>query len=191
MITNFNQLDLSKSYTYKDYLSWNFPERVELILGKIFKMSPAPSRYHQRVSTNLMYFYNNFLWKSTSCELFAAPFDVVLKKGKKSTVVQPDICVVCDQSKLTQQGCEGAPDLIVEILSPGNSRREMKEKFELYEKNGVQEYWMVDLGNKSVVVYRFNEEQKYFGSKPFVEGEVVESKILKGLKMDVADVFRE
>ena len=190
MITNFNQLDLTKSYTYKDYLSWDFPERVELILGKIFKMSPGPSRYHQKVSRRLFRFIDQFFIEE-QCELYSAPFDVVLKKGKKSTVVQPDICVVCDQSKLTKQGCEGAPDLIVEILSPGNTRREMKEKFELYEKNGVQEYWMVDLGNKSVVVYRLNKEQKYFGSKPFVEGEVVESKILEGLKMDVADVFRE
>ena len=188
MITDFNQLDLTKSYTYQDYLTWNFPERVELILGKIFKMSPAPSRYHQSVSTNLMYFFNNHLWASPSCELFAAPFDVVLLKGKKTTVVQP---VVCDKSKLTQQGCEGAPDLIVEILSPGNTHREMKEKFELYEKNGVQEYWMVDLGNKSIIIYGFNGDQKYIGSKPFVTGETVESQILKGLKMDVTDVFRD
>ncbi len=190
MITQFDQLDLTKSYTYKDYLSWRFPERVELILGKIFKMSPAPSRYHQKVSRRLFRFIDQY-YIEEQCELYSAPFDVVLLKGEKSTVVQPDLCVVCDKSKLTKQGCEGAPNLIVEILSPGNTRREMKEKFELYEKNGVQEYWMVDLGNKSIIVYTYNEKKKYVGSKPFVEGEKVESQILKGLKMDVADVFKE
>lgn len=190
MITDINQLDFNKSYTYKDYLSWNFPERVELILGRIFKMSPGPSRYHQRISTNLMYFLNNFLWKEP-CNLYAAPFDVVLQKGKKTTVVQPDICVVCDESKLDDQGCNGAPDLIIEILSPGNSNREMKEKFHLYEKNGVHEYWMVDPTNKDILIYTLNEKKKYIGSKPFVEDEFVESQVLKGLKIDVVDVFRE
>jgi len=190
MITDFNQLDLTKSYTYKDYLSWDFPERVELILGKIFKMSPGPSRYHQEVSSNLHHFFSNFLWEK-SCRLYSAPFDVVLKKGAKTTVVQPDLCVVCDESKLDDQGCNGAPDLVVEILSPGNSTREMKEKFLLYEKNGVQEYWIVDPANKDVLVYTLNKQKKYIGSKPFVAGEFVETQVLKGLEMDVVDVFRE
>ncbi len=190
MITNFNQLDLTKSYTYQDYLSWDFPERVELILGKIFKMSPAPSRYHQKVSRRLFRFIDQFFIEE-QCELYSAPFDVVLKKGKKSTVVQPDLCVVCDESKLDDQGCNGAPDLIVEILSPGNSTREMKEKFLLYEKNGVKEYWIVDPANKDILVYTLNKEKKYIGSKPFVAGEFVETQVLKGLEMDVVDVFRE
>ena len=190
MITDFNQLDLTKSYTYQDYLSWKFSERVELIMGKIFKMSPGPSRYHQDVSRNLSHFFSIYLW-GQSCKLYTAPFDVVLQKGKKTTVVQPDICVVCDESKLDDQGCNGAPDLIIEILSPGNSNREMKEKFLLYEKNGVQEYWMVDPTNKDVLIYTLNKKKKYIGSKPFVDGEFVESQVLKGLKIDVNDIFRE
>jgi len=103
MITDISQLDLNKSYTYKDYLSWNFPERVELLMGKIFKMSPAPSVIHQRISTNMMYALIKFL-EDRRCDLFTAPFDVVLQKGTKTTVVQPDICVVCDDSKLDKQG---------------------------------------------------------------------------------------
>ncbi len=190
MITDFNQLDLNKSYTYQDYLSWKFSERVELIMGKIFKMSPGPSRYHQEVSSNIHHFFSNTLW-GKPCRLYAAPFDVVLQKGKKATVVQPDICVICDESKLDDQGCNGAPDLVVEILSPGNSNREMKEKFELYEKNGVLEYWMVDPANKSVLIYTLDEQLKYIGSKPFVKGESVESQTLKGLKIEVVDIFRD
>ena len=189
MITDISQLDLNKSYTYKDYLSWDFPERVELLMGKIFKMSPAPSVVHQRISGNIFHLFSTFLWDSR-CDLFSAPFDVILKKGTKSTVVQPDICVVCDISKLDKQGCNGAPEIVIEILSPGNSNREMKEKFELYEKNGVLEYWLVDPEHESVTVYSYNDKKKYIGSKPFVKGEVVKSEFLKGFKVEVELVFR-
>src|SRR5271169_483298 len=101
---SIDDLDFSKTYTYADYYSWKFEERLELIKGKIFKMSPAPSRRHQILSGNLYRVISNFLWEK-SCEVYSAPFDVRLVRKQKEnervkTVVQPDICVICDLSKL-------------------------------------------------------------------------------------------
>lgn len=188
MITSLDQLDLNKKYTYADYLTWQFKDRVELIKGRIFKMSPAPSRKHQAISRRLMHFFDQFLWKKP-CHLYHAPFDVQLVKSKKDTVVQPDICVICDDSKLTEQGCVGAPDLIIEILSPGNSRKERKEKFELYEENGVQEYWLVETSEDSIIIYTLNDEGKYIGSKPYVPEEIIHSTVIPGLQVPVKEVF--
>ncbi|TXB63781.1 Uma2 family endonuclease [Phaeodactylibacter luteus] len=188
MITDINQLDLNKKYTYADYLQWGFKERVELIKGRVFKMSPAPSVKHQQVSRNLLHFLDALLWKQP-CQLFHAPFDVKLNKKGKDTVVQPDICVVCEVSKLDEQSCNGAPDLIIEILSPGNSRKERKEKFELYEENEVKEYWLVDISENSVTVYTLNEHGRYIGSKPYVTGERPVSAVLPDLNIPLTEVF--
>lgn len=149
VITDINQLDFSKQYTYADYLTWQFNERVELIKGKIFRMSPAPLRSHQTISFRLSLQIGTYL-ENKSCEAYTAPFDVRLTNKRKSTpdnqvtsVVQPDISVICDKSKLDERGCLGAPDWIIEILSPGNTKKEMKDKFALYQENGVKEYWIV------------------------------------------------
>ncbi len=142
IVTQFSDLDPEGHYTYADYLLWQFQERVELIKGRVFKMSPAPNMSHQRVSGNLSRELLNYFYKK-NCQVCIAPFDVRLpvkdKKGRQSTVVQPDICVICDESKLDEQGCNGAPDWVIEILSPGNSRMEMREKFRVYEEAGVRE----------------------------------------------------
>lgn len=206
MITDFNQLDLNKTYSYADYLLWQFDERLELIRGKIFKMSPAPSTKHQKVSNNIS---SRITWemKSKGCQIFAAPFDVRLpisddlniskkyknkaKKlpdGKIMTVVQPDICVICDDSKLDERGCVGAPDMVVEILSPGNTQREMKVKFEIYQIAGVKEYWLVEPHDEFVIVYNL-EKGAYVGSKPYTRGETVQSKVLENLALAVNDIF--
>lgn len=149
-ITQLSQLDLNGHYSYADYLNWRLNETVELIKGKISLMIPAPSLDHQRISTRLTgILYAQF--KKKPCQLFAAPFDVRLYDRRKSvvanqdiyTVVQPDLCVICDSEKLDQRGCLGAPDWIIEILSQGNSKTEMQTKFELYRESGVQEYWIV------------------------------------------------
>ncbi|WP_042344549.1 Uma2 family endonuclease, partial [Capnocytophaga canis] len=148
-VLNINQLDVENGvYTYADYLLWKFEERVELLKGKIFKMSPAPSLKHQKISMNLSGLLWQFL-RGKKCQLFSAPFDVRLPKKEEKgdnihTVVQPDLCIICDESKLDERGCIGAPDLIIEILSPGNSKKEMKNKFELYQESGVEEYWIVN-----------------------------------------------
>jgi len=188
MITDIKQLDLSKRYTYSDYLSWKFDERVELIKGKIFRMSPAPKRNHQVISRNI--FGEIYLFqKGRKCDVFHAPFDVKLSMGDDSTVVQPDICVICDESKLTEQGCTGAPELIIEILSPGNSKKEMKNKFDLYEENGVLEYWIVDPSKETVVVYSLNEAKRYIGSKPFVDDSLIDTEVLSGIELRAEQVF--
>jgi Uma2 family endonuclease len=188
MITSLEQLDLEKRYTYADYLSWQLKERVELIKGRIFRMSPAPSVRHQQIVGNLFFVFKAFL-KNTPCQVFVSPFDVRLIQADKNTVVQPDICVICDKEKLDEQGCNGAPDLIIEILSPGNSRKERKEKFELYEENGVKEYWLVETNEESIIVYTLNENGQYIGSKPYVPEEVISSSVLPGLEVPVKEAF--
>lgn len=193
MITSIEQLDFSKRYSYADYLKWQISERLELIKGYIMRMS-APSRERQKISWNLeremdKYFYGK------PCEIYHAPFDVRLprfdEKNDKEvyTVVQPDICVVCDESKLDKRGCIGAPDLIVEILSPGNTKKEMKEKFEIYEETGVREYWMVDIADKIVLVYTLDQQGKFIGHRPFIEDETLYSIIFPELAIDLTRVF--
>lgn len=189
-VTNLSDLDLTKEYTYADYLSWKFSDRVELIRGFIKKMSPAPNRRHQTVAKNVTYNLMQY-FNYKSCSLYFAPFDVTLpvKSAKKdTTIVQPDICVICDETKLTDAGCHGAPDLIVEILSSQNSKHDVDTKFKLYEESGVKEYWIVEPLEKLVLVYTLQNE-KYIGLKPFSEGEIIESPLFSEMKIAVADVF--
>ncbi len=125
----FSDLDLTKTYSYADYLTWSFNERLELIKGKIFKMSSALSRNHQEVSITIGSELKVFL-KGKPCKVYSAPFDVRISRQKEDrqiiTVLQPDICVVCDLTKLDVKGCLGSPDIVVEILSPGKSERTSK-----------------------------------------------------------------
>ena len=194
MVTDINQLDLNARYTFADYLKWAFKERVELIRGKIFRMSPAPSLWHQRLARRLLVHIDLFLEKQ-SCEVFIAPFDVRLpvshpqNPGRTDTVVQPDLCVVCDPAKLDERGCFGAPDLIVEILSPGNTKKEMSGKFELYQSAGVQEYWIVDPEHQFVLKYTLDEAGKFVTHRPFTTEEEMESDVLPGLQLSVAALF--
>jgi len=189
-ITSFDELDLTKAYTYADYLHWKFSERVELIRGWVRKMSPAPNLGHQTLSFNLSgAFFNSF--RSHSCRVFTAPFDVRLplkSATKDTTVVQPDLCVICDEAKLDKRGCNGAPDLIVEILSPGNGKYDLDTKFKLYEEAGVLEYWIIEPLERLILVYALKDE-KYVGSKPFLEGENIQSILFPDLNIAVADVF--
>ena len=163
--------DPSVSYTYADYLKWRFEERLELFRGKIFKLS-APNTLHQKVSRNIsgeLYLY----LKNNKCQSFVAPFDVRLpaknrkKDNEVTTVVQPDICVICDPSILDKRGCCGAPDLVVEILSPGNFNHDLIRKKELYEKFGVTEYWVVTPETKETVGF-FLKDGKYRESGHYV-----------------------
>ena len=194
LITNIDQLDLKGSYTYADYLLWQFKERVELIKGKIFKMSPAPSRKHQDISMAITLILAKFL-KNQNCKMYAAPFDVRLINHKVSTddnkiitVVQPDLCVVCDRSKLDDKGCLGAPDLIIEILSPGNSNKEMDVKFDLYQENGVTEYWIVNPTDETVYIYVL-EGDTYIGLKPATIGTTLKSPTFEELSFPVKNIF--
>lgn len=190
IVTNFEDLDLTKEYTYSDYLLWQFSERVELIKGFITKMSPAPNRFHQVVSRNITgLFYNNF--RNQPCNFYAAPFDVRLPiklKKKDTTVVQPDFCVICDISKLNDAGCNGAPELIIEILSPNNSKHDIHTKFKLYEEAGVLEYWIVEPVEKMILVYTL-KDGKYIGLPPQTEGDNITSPLFPDLQMSIIDIF--
>jgi Uma2 family endonuclease len=189
-ITEYGQLDLNGEYTWVDYLKWKFAERVELIKGRIVKMSPAPSSGHQIVLRECFgRFYNFFQGKQ--CNVFVSPFDVYLPvaSGKKdSTIVQPDLCIICNASKIAVQGCIGAPDLVVEILSPGNSRHDLHIKFDLYEESGVKEYWIIQPETRVVQVFSL-QQNRYIGLRPFTEGMQVESLLFPELKVSVDDLF--
>lgn len=191
-ITDINQLDMNGTYTYADYLLWKFEERVEILKGKLFRMSPAPSPRHQLISKRLIVVMDTF-FKGRKCELFQAPFDVRFPKQSKGdkqiyTVVQPDLCVVCDPKKIDEKGCLGAPDLVIEILSKGNSKKEMKNKFELYEEAGVQEYWLIDPEYQNVFVYVL-DNGKYRGLAPVIEGDFITSVKFPDLKINTSDIF--
>lgn len=188
-ITNINQLDLNKTYTFADYILWRFKERVELIKGKVLKMSPAPATNHQRISRKLSNILIPF-FENTACELFYAPFDVRLpnKNGEILTVVQPDLCVICDRNKIDDKGCLGAPDLVIEILSPGNSKKEMNLKFSLYEESGVSEYWVVDSSEKFILIYSL-ENGEYISRKPVADGEMLQSIKFPDLRFSTQDLY--
>jgi Uma2 family endonuclease len=186
--------DYGGLYTYADYLKWTIQERLELIKGKVFRMSPAPNRKHQTVLRNVFFAMQLFL-RHQRCEVFCAPFDVRLpRKSKKDediiTVVQPDICVICDASKLDDRGAIGAPDIVVEILSPGNSTRELKEKYEVYEEAGVQEYWIVSPQDVTCSVYSLENGKFSLGLKA-TKADTVHSGILPGFSLKVEDIFEK
>ena len=197
-ITDINDLDLNGTYTYADYLTGRFEQSVELIKGKIFKMSPAPSARHQDVATQLQGRLFIYL-KDKSCKLYSAPFDVRLLDKKKTqkankdvyTVVQPDICVICDKSKIDERGAIGAPDLIIEILSPGNSKKEMKTKYALYEETGVREYWIVFPSEYVLQQFVLNEKEQYELKASFTEDEVFNAHIFPDLQIDLAEIFAD
>ena len=192
-ITDISQLDLSKTYTYADYLTWQLNDWVELIRGKVRPMSPAPRVVHQRVSSRLVGRIYAQLERS-SCEVFHAPFDVRLTTSGPDgntqiiTVVQPDICVVCDSTKLDDKGCLGAPDWIIEILSPGNLARDTKEKFDLYEENEVREYWIVSPGDQSVTVYVLQDGRYQVRGEFYTPGSIPVH-MLPGCSIEWTEIF--
>ena len=196
-ITSLDQLDFTARYTYADYLLWQFSERVELIKGYIMQMS-GPNRRHQHISFEISRIVGNFFYK-THCQAFAAPFDVRFYDRQKSlkadkdiyTVVQPDLCVICDKSKMDERGCLGAPDWIIEILSPGNSKKEVQKKYDLYEEHGVREYWIIYPDEQSVLQFVLNEQGKYYLHKIFAEDDLVPSYLFPDLLIDLKDVFED
>ncbi|HOZ95496.1 MAG TPA: Uma2 family endonuclease [Niabella sp.] len=188
-----SQLDKNKSYTYADYLTWRFDDRVELIKGKLFILSPAPAERHQRISGKI---HGEFFlyFKQQSCNLYAAPFDVRLTKNKGSdqeitTVVQPDICVICDQNKIDERGCLGAPDLVVEIVSPATIKKDLNEKFNLYEENEVKEYWVVMPDSNAINQYVLIDN-KYELRDTFYKNQRIDSTIFEGMLIPLEDIFK-
>jgi Uma2 family endonuclease len=185
-------------FTYADYLTWPENESWEIIEGKPFDMSPAPTPYHQEISMNLSSEIHRFLKKKgKKCKVYAAPFDVRLPEGNQKdeeiqTVVQPDISVVCDPGKVDDKGCKGAPDFIIEITSPATAKKDMKYKLLLYEKHGVPEYWVVHPEENLVMVYKLNEQRKYGRAEVFAKEDVIELKLKEGadpVEINLESVF--
>lgn len=196
MITSFHQLDLSKRYTYADYLTWQFEDFVELLRGKVVKM-PAPTTLHQSSSSNLHFIIKRQM-VGNPCKVFAAPFDVRLPlpaeqmtPDKQDTVVQPDLCVVCDLTKLDRRGCNGAPDWIIEILSKSTAAKDLNEKFSLYQSAGVKEYWAVHPEEETILTYHLQEDGLYQISRqtPYTNGESINSFVFPELSISVAEAF--
>ncbi len=188
-LDRFEDLDLSRQYTYADYLTWKFTERVELLRGWVVKMSPAPNTHHQRISGELFFVIKTHIGKN-KCDVFSAPFDVRLPRTTGGeTVVQPDISVISDRDKLTKQGCTGAPDWVIEILSPGHTPREMREKYQLYEESGVREYWVIEPANGLVLRYELRDGI-FIGLAPRTsEDESITSVVFPDLNISGAGIF--
>lgn len=184
-----------KEYTYSDYLNWPDDERWELIAGVAYNMTPAPSRIHQKVSAALFNEIYNYL-KNKTCEVYSAPFDVRLpaeneKDETVKTVVQPDIVVVCDPSKLDEKGCIGSPDLIVEIVSPTTASLDYIQKLRLYERHRVKEYWIVHPIDKIVMIYQLLENNSYGRAEIFSEESRISVGIFPDLTINMKMVFTE
>lgn len=182
-------------YTYRDYRAWPDDERWELIDGVAYSCA-APTLKHQRLARNLGFAVQSFL-RGKACEMLQAPVDVFFPGLKEQdeddvdTVVQPDLVVVCDRTKLRPNGIWGAPDLVVEILSPSTSRKDLHEKYALYERSGVREYWVVEPNGHWLQQYILGAKDRYEPERTFVETGIVSSSVLEGLSIEVTDLWQE
>jgi Uma2 family endonuclease len=182
----------NRNWTYADYKAWELKprERYEIIYGEAYAMA-APNTAHQGMLTELVRQIANFL-TGKPCKVFPAAFDVRLfykEDESDDTVVQPDITVICDAKKIGPEGCRGAPDLVVEILSPSNTAIEMQRKFDLYRDAGVREYWVLNKEHKTLTVYLFDGEK--FISRTYGEKDKAPVSVLNGLSIELAPVFTE
>ena len=194
--TQLSQLDLNQTYSYADYLTWQFKETVELIKGKIMLKSPSPNVKHQRIERKLLVAIDWHL-KGKKCEVFPAPFDVRLYHRNKSilasheinTVLQPDLCVICNPEILDSQGCNGAPDWIIEILSKGNSKREMQIKYELYQESGVQEFWIVYPNDQAINQFVLDDNGRYQLMQIYTDVDIATPYLFPELAIELTEVF--
>ena len=183
-------------YTFADCLAWGGDERIEVIDGEAFLMAPAPSRVHQEVSGELFRQLANYL-EGKKCRVYHAPFDVRLfeQEGDTpenvTTVVQPDITVVCDLGKLDDRGCRGAPDLVIEILSPSTQRHDRLVKLGLYQRAGVREYWIVNPEDRTVQVMLQDIHGVLQLQEVYDRQGVAKVNVLDGCFIDLGKVFSE
>jgi Uma2 family endonuclease len=195
------ELDEDKNYfTYADYLEWDEDVRAEIIHGVAYMMAP-PITIHQRIAGRLFAKLYSFL-EGKTCEVFAAPFGVRLfPRDDKSddSVVEPDIAVICDPSKIDERGCNGAPDLIIEILSPSNSRKDRHLKFNLYLEAKVKEYWVVSPEDQEIAVHIYDNGRyftQYYGvnepdtKKDERARDIIPVSVLPGMEIYTKEIFR-
>jgi len=183
---------LDKHYTYADYKDWDLAEheRYELIYGEAYAIS-TPNEYHQLILMELLKQIAVYL-TGKPCKVYPAPFDVRLfyaEDESDDTVVQPDITVICDRNKRGHEGCRGAPDLVVEILSPANRAIEKQRKFQLYQEAGVREYWVLDPEHKTLQVYNFKDNVIF--PKTYRSTDTAKVGIFPDLEIALEPVFAE
>ncbi|MFH1097800.1 MAG: Uma2 family endonuclease [Candidatus Desantisbacteria bacterium] len=181
-----------EKFTYGDYLKWPDEERWELIDGIAYDMSPAPLRRHQGIVGELYRQIATYLLDK-SCQVYVAPFDVRLPEFDEAdeeieTVVQPDIVVVCDENKLDDKGCKGAPDIVIEILSPYTAKKDLVTKYHLYEKHKVKQYWVFDPETKEVAVFKLKDD-KYGKPEEYKKEDKIQVDIFKDLEIDLSTIF--
>lgn len=183
----------STRHMYSEYCNWPDDERWELIDGEVFAMTPAPTPQHAEVITRLLWELGDYFRKGP-CKVFTSPFDVRLPKGEEEdeeveTVVQPDILIVCDERKIDKKGCRGAPDIVVEVISPSTASYDQIRKRRLYERAGVKEFWIIHPDDRLAVVFR-REEDGIFGKSEYYEAESkMEVQLFPGLIIDFSQVF--
>ena len=176
-----------ETYTYADYCTWDDSERWELIDGEAYAMSPAPSWVHQSLSMALSVKIYNFL-KDKPCKVFHAPFDVRLNgDADDDTVVQPDLVVICDYTKITGSGCVGAPDMVIEILSPSTALHDRFLKFNTYLRAAVREYWILDPDTRTLSAYILKNGE--YTANVYGEEDTAPVRILEGLMIDLKEIF--
>jgi Uma2 family endonuclease len=180
-----------QKYSYTDYLTWNEEERWEILDGVPY-MQAAPSRIHQEVLLEILNQLANYL-KGKPCKVYPAPFCVRLDVEKNDcdvkNVVEPDITVVCDSSKLDDRGCKGSPDMIIEILSPSTAKKDRVDKLNKYEKAGVKEYWVVEPDQKLVSVFLLQENDRYGRTEMYTSEDKIKVSIFTDLEIDLKPVF--
>ena len=188
-------LDTTKRYTYADYLTWMDDTRREVYDGFVKMMTPAPSRSHQKISVQLLKPLILYLDRK-NCEVYHAPSDVRLPKGTNEkdesiyTIVQPDLYVVCDLSKMDEKGCLGAPDFIIEIVSAASAKRDLKDKYQIYEQHGVREYWIVNPSDENVMTFVLDANGKFQLAGLYAGDDKIPVHIFDGdLQIDLAEVF--
>jgi Uma2 family endonuclease len=191
-------LDLNRRYTYADYMTWADDKMRELLNGFVRLMSPAPALKHAVVSRKISNAMINHVDRTGGdCQVFYAPFDVRFPKNPDETkdhqiytVVQPDICVVCDLAKLDERGCLGAPDMVVEILSLSSQRYDLNEKFNIYQSGGVKEYWVVSPKEKGIQVFILQENSQYDTGTIYEGNTQVPLQTLPGLSISTENIFQ-
>lgn len=177
-----------KLYTVEDYLALDEGARMELIGGCFYAMVPAPSRQHQKIVGKLFLKLGNYLTeKGGPCEVYLSPFDVYLSEYD---VVQPDLTVICDPAKLSKRGCEGPPDLVIEVVSPANASMDYVKKLNLYHQYGVREYWIVSPLSRKITRYLRNEDNQY-GEPEVYTGGAIAFSLFPDLAINLEELFDE
>lgn len=179
-------------YTYSQYKNWPESERWEIIDGEPYNMSPAPGMTHQKISGKIFRTIGNYL-EGKSCQVFSAPFDVFLREKNQSeedikNIVQPDLSIICDESKLSEKGCTGAPDIVIEIISPSTASHDQITKLRLYEKHGVKEFWLFHPVDR--IVWKYILEKDVYGKPEIFDFTSKPSfNLFPDLELDLMKIF--